>query len=496
MNDIYIKKYIWDKKENKTFFNSLNKLNISNNNRYIPILSLYLYYHNNKNSHKLLDIDRKYLIKHIIDSEEIKYYNSNRISKINLYNKIENKHLETECFIKVMPILDVISYVKNNYNLKNNYDLPNNYNYNTFSKINSLYNSSYIDVFFSFIASELRCNNILPNFPKFYGQNNGIIDKFKYDITDEYKDIYKNPGFIKNLGELFTINIYKESVNSDIDSDDIDSDDIDSDDIDSDDSSYDYSDSDDSIDDNDYILDIYNFPVQLLFLEKLDNTLDKLFPDISIRKLISCYFQINYALLYLQKHFKFTHNDLHINNIMYKKTNKKFLYYKYNNLYFKVPTFGFIFCIIDFGRSMFTFKNKIFTNDTFSEFGECEGQYKYPFSNVELFDNEKKSDDIDVNYSFDICRLTTTIIEEINNHDLFKEDDELTSIFNNFLNEIISDKDGNKIYNPEVEDSFDLYINISKYSCNAIPSNLINHKIFKIFKISKKNFPKKNFYNI
>ena len=29
------------------------------------------------------------------------------------------------------------------------------------------------------------------------------------------------------------------------------------------------------------------------------------------------------------------YNDLHINNIMYKETDTKFLYYKLNNTYFK-----------------------------------------------------------------------------------------------------------------------------------------------------------------
>ena len=55
----------------------------------------------------------------------------------------------------------------------------------------------------------------------------------------------------------------------------------------------------------------------------------------------------------MQKHYSFTHNDLHINNIMYTSTSKTFLYYKYNNIYFKVPTYGYLFKIIDFGRSHF-----------------------------------------------------------------------------------------------------------------------------------------------
>ena len=53
-------------------------------------------------------------------------------------------------------------------------------------------------------------------------------------------------------------------------------------------------------------------------------------------------------LLCYQKAFKMTHNDLHTNNIMFINTDKQFLYYNYNNLLYKVPTFGKIYKIIDF----------------------------------------------------------------------------------------------------------------------------------------------------
>ena len=43
------------------------------------------------------------------------------------------------------------------------------------------------------------------------------------------------------------------------------------------------------------------------------------------------YFKLPFALIYLQKHYYFTHNDLHINSVMYQSTDRPFLYYKYNN---------------------------------------------------------------------------------------------------------------------------------------------------------------------
>ena len=149
MSNILIKKYVWDKKENNIIFNSLKEfIDIKILNRYIPILSLYLYYHNTKNSKKVLDINKKYYVMKINKCIDFKYYNSNKLANIILLNKKNNTLKEIECFIKIIPILDVISYIKNNYNSKNNLLIPSNYTYNTYSKINSLYNSCYIDVFF------------------------------------------------------------------------------------------------------------------------------------------------------------------------------------------------------------------------------------------------------------------------------------------------------------------------------------------------------------
>ena len=47
----------------------------------------------------------------------------------------------------------------------------------------------------------------------------------------------------------------------------------------------------------------------------------------------SALFQVIMSLIAYQKAFSFTHNDLHTNNVVYNKTEKKFLYYKYDNIY-------------------------------------------------------------------------------------------------------------------------------------------------------------------
>ena len=64
-----------------------------------------------------------------------------------------------------------------------------------------------------------------------------------------------------------------------------------------------------------------------------------------------------------------------------------------------------------------------------------------------------------------------------------------------FLNKIVIDKNGKNIYD-DMSDSFDLYIDIAKYSCNGIPRILLVNDIFKDYKTKKRIFPKQDFYNM
>ena len=63
------------------------------------------------------------------------------------------------------------------------------------------------------------------------------------------------------------------------------------------------------------------FPVQIICLEALDETLDSIMEKLDIEEWRSCIFQIIMSLVIYRKMFDLTHNDLHTNNVMYKKTN-------------------------------------------------------------------------------------------------------------------------------------------------------------------------------
>ena len=363
----------------------------------------------------------------------------------------------------------------NNYNtvIHRNPLLPSCYNHNTQMKINDMCNTAYIYTFMSYICSELTINYILPTFPLFYGSINGIKESFNYDLTDEYHDYKQERWFHKNLGKTYSIDMY---VSSDDESD-----------VESDNGSY--------ISDNgEYISLLKDIPVQMFFIEKLEGTLEDLLNE-DIEKLNadiikSCIFQVSFALAYLQKHYLFTHNDLHINNVMFQKTDKQFIYYKVNNLYYKVPTHGYLFKIIDFGRCIFTYHNKLFFNDTFYKNSEAGGQYTDP--NNHLLFKQKDEESIQPNYNFDLCRLAITILD-VCNYDKTKEIKNNIS-FIDFIHSLTLTNEGESLF--DLEDDFDMYVSIAKYSSNALPSKVLQNYIFNAYKMKKKYFPKKLYYKL
>ena len=496
MNDIIIQPYNWNKKEYRIFSKSCSDiLDIKEVQFYQPYFSLYFHIHNTKYSHKVIDIKKRFLIKKIINIESEKYYTSNLLITCSVHDTYKNSVYTQELFCKCIPLLDPICYIMNNYNIFNqrNHLLPSCYNHNTFSKINNINNSAYIDTFFSFICSELTLRNISPSFSILYSSFNGVKKKFSLDISEEYHSIKKEKWFYKNMhrNNIF-LDVYMSS-DSDNDSDsDRNSDrtNTSNGEYSSSNISYRSTDSNESSTNNDYIISLKDIPSQFFIIEKHQGTLDDFLSPIDTineHLLLSCIFQITFALIYLQKTYHFTHNDLHINNIMYQKTERTYLYYKYNNIYYQVPTFGYIFKIIDFGRSIFTFHKKLFFNDTFEKHGEAEGQYSLPFNYLGF---QKENETINQNFHFDLCRLAITILDTCNYDPNINYREKQQFI--DFLHNMTLTKNGQCFLN--VEDDFNLYIAISKYACNSLPKDIITNIIFEKYRIKKSKFPKKLYY--
>ena len=83
------------------------------------------------------------------------------------------------------------------------------------------------------------------------------------------------------------------------------------------------------------------------------------------------------------------------------------LFFKYNSQFYKIPTYGKIFKIIDFGRSIYKYKGHLFCSDSFAPGGDASTQYNFkPYYNSE-------KPNIEPNYSFDLCRLGCSIYDFI-----------------------------------------------------------------------------------
>ena len=241
---------------------------------------------------------------------------------------------------------------------------------------------------------------------------------------------------------------------------------------------------------------IYDFPIQIICLEKLENTLDSLLEndeeELSVKEWTSCLFQIIMILITYQKIFNFTHNDLHTNNIMFNKTDRRFINYKFNNVYYRVPTFGRIYKIIDFGRSIYTFKGKTICSDSYHPKGDAATQY-----NFEPYFNEKKPR-LKPNKSFDLCRLACSL------YDYFVEDIEDKREVKHPIAKLVvewsrDDKGRNILYKNNGEErypDFKLYKMIVRSVHNHIPEKQLNKEIFQRFVSSKKKIRRGKIINI
>ena len=188
------------------------------------------------------------------------------------------------------------------------------------------------------------------------------------------------------------------------------------------------------------------------------------------------------SLLVYQKTFSLTHNDLHTNNIMYTFTDKKYLLYRYNKKYYKVPTFGRIFKIIDFGRAVYKYKDQLICSDSFHPNGDAATQYNFgPY-----YLKHKKL--IEPNKSFDLCRLACSL------YDLFEDYDDNDPIKKLIEEWCTDDKGKNILYKKNGEErypDFKLYKMIARTVHKHTPEKQLETNFFNKFVTSKKKLPKK-----
>ncbi len=452
-------------------------------------------------------------------------------------------------YIKVTHLLDPVRWMQNKYSLPKESGLPAPTKSweEAWKKLQDPSNQAYVEVMASYAVGKLREKGLSPHFNHFYGSFCSIADTYLYDITDDMDSFRQMSWFWKGKRRgIYSIHIENtdapddiiteeereeilqerdfagdaqtdtsscvSAANSDETLDEIDinnqgieimslhSDNLDnmtlaSDELDSD-SSYSGSDTDYTIQ-----ASLKNFPVMLLCMENNTGTMDSLLyhknnenKALDENKWVAWIFQIVAALIQIQSLFGFTHNDLHTNNIVYIETEQEFLYYtNRSGELWQVPTYGKIFRIIDFGRSIFKLNGHQFISDDFSNGNVAEGQYDFePLT-------KNPSVVIPPNPSFDLCRLAVSLFEGLfptppkekesgrilsdeNGIQVYETDSELC----NMLWEWMIDDDGKNVFiNPDGTErfpSFDLYRHIAQYIHNAIPHAQLTRPIFNGFK--------------
>ncbi len=235
---------------------------------------------------------------------------------------------------------------------------------------------------------------------------------------------------------------------------------------------------------------IPQFPVQVIGMEYCENTFDDLILSDELKdekEWFSAFMQIIMILITYQKTFAFTHNDLHTNNVMYNTTDKKYLYYCYKKKYYKVPTFGRLFKIIDFGRSIYKYNGKVFCSDSFQTGGDAATQY-----NTEPYFNEKKPR-LEPNYSFDLCRLACSIFDYlVDDLDEVKDLSKCDPVKKLIVEWCLDDKGINLLYKNNGVDrypDFKLYKMIARCVHNHTPQAQLERPEFKSFEYTKKDIP-------
>lgn len=448
-------------------------------------------------------------------------------------------------FCKITHLLDPVRWLQGKYSLPKHAYLP--WHQTTWeaawNKLQDPMNQAYIESLAAYAFGKLRESDVSPHFHFFYGSLCGKADTYSYNITDSYMS-YRHArwfwtGQEKQLFQLqFDDNIpdeVKQAILEQPDSLDDSSDETSSEaseesleelacavendnqslhsmeelDIESmPESEEEEEESDEHSDDDEDIeifADVKQFPVMMIFTESSEGTMDDLLDDYEE---VGCkpgsakweltwkawIFQLIAALSVGQSLFGFTHNDLHSNNVVWSNTDKPYLYYTLRDgTHFKVPTFGKIFRIIDFGRAIFSLNDKVFFSDDFKKGNDAAEQFNFG----DLYDASEP--EVYPNPSFDLCRFTVSVFESLfpecpplqkGGRILSEEPDlivkETTSqLYNTMWSWLLCDDGHNVLMDPDGTErypDFDLYKVITQQVHQAVPAEQFMKPLFECFR--------------
>jgi hypothetical protein len=461
---------------------------------------------------------------------------------------------------KIAHLLNPIHYLEGRYSFPSLNKLPwHDKPYKSaIQKLQSPFNQAYVDALGMFLTSRLVEDNISPHFLPYYGSVTAIAEEYIYNITDDFPS-YRNESWFwrglkkKNIPFRITNpNEPDEPVPAEVveaittppDDCDLFSDDdsasicsveevvrtsaevVTDDDISampeeaesiktaSDEDINSVGDSDEDEDDEstgsgpDIGLEFKDMPVLMSFQKEADGVMDDLFFDeeeVGAKAGTTAWearwtawiFQVCAALAQMQSAYNMTHNDLHTNNVVWTETKEPFLFYKNGTDMYKVPTYGKIFHIIDFGRAIFRVGHRQWISDDYIGDNDAAGQYNFgPIYNP-------RKPKVVPNMSFDLTRFAVSCLEEIfpdqppkKKRSPVKLSEEpgrtmwetTSPLFNLLWNWLLTDKGENVLWDADDEDrypDFRLYEVIARSCHNAVPSEQFSKEPFAAYKVAE-----------
>lgn len=258
-------------------------------------------------------------------------------------------------------------------------------------------------------------------------------------------------------------------------------------------------------------LELPSMPVIMVYQECHEGTMDKLLELNELcghkrgskgweRVWLAWIWQVMASLGFLQKVICFTHNDLHTNNVLWRETKEEFLYYKSrDNTVWKIPTYGKIFSLIDFGRAIFRLGKELWISDDYWSGNDAGGQYNFgPILN-------RYEPKVTPNPSFDLCRFAIStldglfegipakrkgrMIPPLSQDGSWIVYETISPLFNLLFSWTVDD-DGKTIYEDEEGEErypgFELYIRIARDIHKAIPREQFTKPIFDVFRYKGK----------
>lgn len=444
------------------------------------------------------------------------FYDKNHV--INVNTQITQR---ASIYTKETPLLTPNLFITGHYG---DGTLPNT---NRLKKYERIHNSAFVETLFYYVSSELIRSHQFFHAVDFYGECVGLSPRYAYNYENELSWFEQNPFYQQHLNKLFTFNEplciepYSDAQAEEIDILDVcdctqlnednwdenetgshssssytdeepekdkhsegaendDDNDDDADEYKDDDVSSFCSESVNEADDYSFEhLYLLNYPVQYIHIEKCECTLaDRIqSPQWTAEMVPGMLFQVAFILYVYQSKFRFTHNDLHTRNIVCNRTDKEFIYYTIGSKTYRVPTYGYIYKIIDFGRSIFTWNGRQYYSDEYAPNENAVGVYNSgPFVNASKPIHEP-------NPAFDLCYLAVDLYNTLT--PICIEPHQLTPL-QQMLTRWVTDDYGNNIVRSRTgvpkNEGIKLYKVIARHVHYPIPANVIEQEpIFQTF---------------